>query len=361
MIASEPLHHFVDDYLSSCTKRAPRGHLRRRSPPRRPARELRAGRCRTRGAVAGRSGEAVGGHQHRLADGRRAGGEALIAGHIRGGCTNSRRSAPGSATRRCTGVAGGELGRTGPVRLCAGGGAGARVLSKLRQTPALHPVGERQRQGPARIFVKSGLETFAARCGSSSLTCRVPFADVGDLGLLGDLADAQTEAIDALKSTWPPRIGRCAQGAGVLRLGSDVSPPSSASRKASKSRSIACSRSGCANSTGAGGIPRRGGRVEPGDPLEVWRRVKDRHAPADGIVMPPANNWRGWPRHLAPRPGDAALGEAVTVAPTPDFFRWSSQHVDAGPSRRERRALTTTSPTPTRRGCLIAGRITCAT
>jgi hypothetical protein len=66
------------------------------------------------------------------------------------------------------------------------------------------------------------------------------------------------------------------------------------------------------------------GRVEPGDPIEVWRRVKDRHSPANGIVNEARDQLTRLTTFLARRDlVTLPSGEQVVVAPTPEFFRWS--------------------------------------
>ena len=123
------------------------------------------------------------------------------------------------------------------------------MLSKLRQTPRLIQAARDNIKEPPGIFVKSGLETLRGTLRFIETDLPRAFADVDDLGLLGDLADAQTEAIDALKSYMAYlENGPGAQGAGVVPARrANVSPPSSASRKASRCRSTACWRSGCAS------------------------------------------------------------------------------------------------------------------
>ena len=74
-----------------------------------------------------------------------------------------------------------------------------RVLSKLRQVPRVDPVGPRQHQGSARASSsRSGWRACAARCASSTRICRARLAISSDLHLLGDLADASTEAATAI-------------------------------------------------------------------------------------------------------------------------------------------------------------------
>ena len=86
-----------------------------------------------------------------------------------------------------------------------------RVLSKLRQTPRFIQAARDNIKEPPGIFVKVGIETM--RGALSFIEDELPraFASVGDLHLLGDLADAQTEASQAI-------------GAYVEYLETDVAP-----------------------------------------------------------------------------------------------------------------------------------------
>jgi uncharacterized protein (DUF885 family) len=149
---------------------------------------------------------------------------------------------------------------------------------------------------------------------------------VDDLGLLGDLADAQTEAIEALTSY-------------MAYLETDLAPKARASfrlggdRFAAKLRleegiEMPLDRLLEIGLRELGEVQEQfraaAGRVEPGNPLEVWRRVKERHAPADGIVKAAREQLTRLATFISRR--DLVTlppGDAVTVAPTPDFFRWS--------------------------------------
>ena len=201
-----------------------------------------------------------------------------------------------------------------------------RVLSKLRQAPRLIQAARDNIKDPPGIFVKIGLETLRGTLRFIETDLPRAFSDVDDMGLLGDLADAQTEAIDALKSY-------------MAHLETDLAPKARASfrlgadRFASKLRlddglEIPLNRLleiGLRELSAAQEEFRRAAsRVDSGDALEVWRRVKDSHAPAGGVVQTARQQIAQLAtfieRHdLVSMPP----GEPVMVAPTPDFFRWS--------------------------------------
>ena len=328
MIASEPLHHFVDDYLSFLYETSPSAatfdgvHLHddllenfERGAVEREVQSL-AGLARRLAAISTDS----------LTGAERV-ERPWIAGHIQGRMHELEKIRTWERNPQMYGellgasLAGQALFDFAPVEERA-----RRVLSKLRQTPRFIQSAKDNVKDPPGIFVKSGLETFRGTLRFIESDLPRAFADVGDLGLLGDLADAQTEAIDALKSY-------------MAHLESDVAPKARASFRLGSDRFAAKLRF----EEGIG-IPldrlleiglrelnrvqeefrAAAGRVEPGDPLEVWRRVKDRHAPADGIVNAAREQLARLATFISRRDlVTLPSGEAVTVAPTPDFFRWS--------------------------------------
>src|SRR5712671_6036108 len=73
-----------------------------------------------------------------------------------------------------------------------------RVLSKLRQTPRLIQAARDNIKDPPGIFVKVGIEAMRGTLKFIDEDLPRAFADVDDLHLLGDLADAQTEASQAV-------------------------------------------------------------------------------------------------------------------------------------------------------------------
>jgi uncharacterized protein (DUF885 family) len=201
-----------------------------------------------------------------------------------------------------------------------------RVLSKLRQTPRLIQAARDNIKEPPGIFVKVGIETMKGALSFIDDELPRAFADVDDLHLLGDLADAQAEASQAvgayiqdLETQMAPkarasfRLGRD-KFEQKLRLEEGVAVPierlvAIAERELEKTheafRSIA-------------------GRVNGGDPLEAWARKKADH-PRPGELVKVG---RDQLEELATFLQRQALitfpeGEPVFVAPTPEFYRWS--------------------------------------
>src|SRR5207247_2258673 len=75
-----------------------------------------------------------------------------------------------------------------------------RVLSKLRQTPRLVQAARDNIKEPPGIFVKVGIETTRGTLKFIEEDLPRAFSRLDDLHLLGDLADAQAEAAQALRS-----------------------------------------------------------------------------------------------------------------------------------------------------------------
>src|SRR6478735_3102490 len=73
-----------------------------------------------------------------------------------------------------------------------------RVLSKLRQVPRLMQAARENVKDPPGIFVKFGLESLRGTQRFIEEDLPRAFADVDDLHLLGDLADASCEASAAV-------------------------------------------------------------------------------------------------------------------------------------------------------------------
>src|SRR5213083_2194439 len=91
-----------------------------------------------------------------------------------------------------------------------------RVVSKLRQAPRLIQAARDNIKDPPGIFVKVGIETMRGALRFIDDELPRAFSSVDDLHLLGDLADAQTEASQAI-------------GAYIEYLETEVSPKARAS------------------------------------------------------------------------------------------------------------------------------------
>ena len=201
-----------------------------------------------------------------------------------------------------------------------------RVLSKLRQTPRLMQAARDNIKEPPGIFIKNSLDSLRGARRFVENDLPLAFMDIDDLGLLGDLADAQTEAVNALASY-------------IAYLETDLAPRARASFRLGPDKLAAKLKLedgidipveklldiGLRELTRTQDEFRRvAGKLEPGNPIDVWRRTKDQHVAADGIVATvrgQLDELVGFIRRrdLVSMPPN----EGVVVAPTPDFCRWT--------------------------------------
>ena len=368
MIASEPLHHFVDDYLSALYETNPtaatfdgvhlfddlledfsRGAIESQI-------QTLAGLARRLASISTDSLTRV----ERIE-------RPMIAAHIQGRIHDLEKVRTWERNPQMYGeIARREPRRPGAVRLRARSrSARAAVLSKLRQAPRFIQSARDNVKEPPGIFVKNGLETLRGTLRFIETDLPRAFADVDDLGLLGDLADAQTEAIDALKSY-------------MGYLETDLAPKARASFRLGADRFAA----------------KLG--FEEGIDIPLDRLLDDRAARAEprcrrssarppSRVEPATPSRCGGASRTGPRPPTASCSAArEQIERLATFIERRGPGVAArrragdggadagllpldrspacgrrGRSRRGRRAPTTTSPTPTRRGRRTAGRSTC--
>ena len=201
-----------------------------------------------------------------------------------------------------------------------------RVLSKLRQTPRLIQAARDNIKDAPGIFVKVGIEAMRGTLKLIDDDLPRAFADVDDLHLLGDLADAQAEAsqavgryIEYLDTELAPkarasfRLGRDTFEQ-KLRLEEGLTLPvdrllAIATRELRATqeefRSLA-------------------GKTNGGDAAAAWARLKGQH-PAPGQLVATARQQLDELATFLERQNLVSLpsGEPIAVAPTPDFYRWS--------------------------------------
>jgi uncharacterized protein (DUF885 family) len=328
MIASEPLHHFVDDYLSFLYETNPSAatfdgvHLHDdllenydRVSVEQQAQAL-AGLARRLAAI---STESLSGAERVE--------RPWIAAHIQGRMHELEKIRTWERNPQMYGeLLGLSLAGQALFDFASPDERARRVLSKLRQTPRFIQSARDNVKDPPGIFVKNGLETLRGTLRFIESDLPRAFADVDDLGLLGDLADAQAEAIEAIKAY-------------MAYLETDLAPRARASFRLGADRFAAKLRFEEGIETPLDKLLEIGlrelnevqeefravaGRVEPGEAVEVWRRVKDRHAPTQGIVAAARDQLERLASFIARRDlVTLPSGDHVTVAPTPDFFRWA--------------------------------------
>jgi len=328
MIASEPLHHFVDNYLAALYESNPTAatfdgvHLfdDLLEDYSRPAIESQiqtlAGLARRLASISTDSLTPV----ERIE-------RPMIAAHIQGRLHDLEKVRAWERNPQVYGeILGASLAAQALFDYAPQPERARRVLSKLRQAPRLIQAARDNVKEPPGIFVKNGLETLRGTLRFIETDLPRAFADVDDLRLLGDLADAQTEAIDALKSYMGYLETELAPKARAsFRLGADRFADK---LKYEEGLDIPLSRLldiGLRELTRTQEEFRKAAsRIEPGDAVEVWRKVKDRSAHADGVVQTARTQIQQLAKFLERRDiVSLPPGEPVVVAPTPDFLRWT--------------------------------------
>jgi uncharacterized protein (DUF885 family) len=202
-----------------------------------------------------------------------------------------------------------------------------RVLSKLRQVPRLVQAARDNIKDPPAIFVKVGLDTWRGAMSFIDADLPKAFAGVDDLHLLGDLADASTEAvhtIGAYVSDLETEIRPKARGS--FRLGPDrfehkLRFEEGITLPVDRLLSIAHRELAATQEE----FRQVAGRLNGGDPLSAWHKAKQQHPEAGTLIGTARDQLNELHTFLSRNPVVPVpeIG-GVTVAPTPEFFRWSS-------------------------------------
>ena len=201
-----------------------------------------------------------------------------------------------------------------------------RVLSKLRQAPRLLQAARDNIKDPPGIFVKVGIETMRGALKFIDQDLPRAFSSVDDLHLLGDLADAQAEAsqalggyIDYLETDVAPRA-RASFRLGREKFEQKLKLEEGLSVPIERLLDIANRELKATQDT----FRTLAGRLNGGDPLEAWARAKAEH-PAPGELIEAGRQHVEELATFIQRHDLIAMpsAEPITVAPTPDFYRWS--------------------------------------
>jgi uncharacterized protein (DUF885 family) len=201
-----------------------------------------------------------------------------------------------------------------------------RVLSKLRQTPRLLQAARDNIKEPPGIFVKVGIETMRGALKFIDDDLPRAFANVDDLHLLGDLADAQMEAsqavgayIDYLETDLAPRA-RASFRLGADKFERKVHLEEGLALPVDRLLAIATREL----KTTQDAFRAAAGRGNGGDPLVTWTKTKSEH-PAPGELVGVGRQQLEALKTFLERQSIITLppGEPITVAPTPEFYRWS--------------------------------------
>jgi uncharacterized protein (DUF885 family) len=201
-----------------------------------------------------------------------------------------------------------------------------RVVSKLRQTARLLQAARDNIKDPPGIFVKVGIETMRGALKFIDEDLPRAFSSVDDLHLLGDLADAQMAAsqavgayIDYLETELAPRARAS------FRLGRDKFEQKVRLEEGIPlpvDRLLAIANRELRSTQEAFKLV--AGRMNGGDPLRAWSDAKAQH-PGRGELVKVGREQLDELKIFLERQSIVTLpaGEPITVAPTPDFFRWS--------------------------------------
>ena len=201
-----------------------------------------------------------------------------------------------------------------------------RIVSKLRQTPRLVQAARDNIRDCPGIFVKIGLETWRGTLKFIETDLPRAFSSLDDLHILGDLADASTEAahaitgyIEYLETDLAPRakasfrLGR-ANFEKKLKLeeGITLSPDRLLTIALRELQEVQDEFRSVA------------GRLNGGDPIAAWRAAKEQH-PNPGTLVAAAQEQIKELQEFLQRQSIVTLPDAepVVVAPSPDFYRWA--------------------------------------
>jgi uncharacterized protein (DUF885 family) len=203
---------------------------------------------------------------------------------------------------------------------------GRRVLSKLHQVPRLMQAARDNIKEPAGIFIKVGLESL--RGAQRFIEDDLPraFANLDDLRVLSDLADASTEASHAIGSCveyFENEVAPRARGPfrlGRERLQQKLELDEGITLDPSRLLAIAMRELREVQEE----FRRAASRLNGGDPAKTWARAKADH-PAAGQVVSTAQAQLVELETFIRRNDLVTVPDSaqVLVAPTPRFYRWT--------------------------------------
>ena len=201
-----------------------------------------------------------------------------------------------------------------------------RIVSKLRQAPRLvQAARDNVRECPG-IFVKIGLETWRGTLKFIETDLPRAFCTLDDLHILGDLADASTEAAHAIAGyvdNLENDLGQRAKAS--FRLGRDNFEQK---LKLDEGITLSADRLLAIALRELHDVQEEfrvvAGRLNGGDPMAAWRAAKEEH-PAPGTLVAAAQAQVKELAEFLQRQSIVSLPDAepVVVAPSPEFYRWA--------------------------------------
>ena len=201
-----------------------------------------------------------------------------------------------------------------------------RIVSKLRQVPRLVQAARDNIKDPPGIFVKVGLESMRGTQRFIDEDLPRAFSRLDDMHILGDLADASTEASSAiaayaeyLEKELAPR------SKGTFRLGREkfeekLRLDEGITLDADRLLTIALRELASAQEE----FRRVASKLNGGDPRAAWEKAKADHPPA-GQLVTTAQDQLGELAAFIRKQRIVTIpeGAPVEVAPTPKFYRWT--------------------------------------
>lgn len=201
-----------------------------------------------------------------------------------------------------------------------------RVLSKLRQASKVLDAARTNVKEPPGIFVKAAIEILKGLESFIDRDLPRAFSSVDDLSLLSDLADASTEAGTALRDyTNYLEQDLAPRARGSFRLGPErfankLRLEEGIGLSLEKLLQIAERELEATQEQFRAAV----GKLGSGDVAEVWRAAKNQH-PAPGTLVPTAQEQVRELAQFINRKGLVSIPDAdgLTVAATPRFYRWT--------------------------------------
>jgi uncharacterized protein (DUF885 family) len=201
-----------------------------------------------------------------------------------------------------------------------------RILSKLRQVPRLMQSARDNIKDPPGIFVKVGLESLRGTLKFIDEDLPRALGGLHDLHVLGDLADASTEAalaingcISYLENDLAPRA-RAPFRLGRERFQDKLQWDEGIGLDADKLIAIATRELRATQEE----FRRVAGRIDAKDPMAAWARAKAAHPAAGEVVATAQEQLEELKTFIARQDLVSLPGSAqVQVAPTPRFYRWT--------------------------------------
>jgi uncharacterized protein (DUF885 family) len=201
-----------------------------------------------------------------------------------------------------------------------------RVVSKLRQVPRLVQAARDNIKDAPGILVKVGLETWRGALKFIDSDLPRAFSTLDDLHILGDLADTSTEAaaaiagyVEYMESDLAPRA-KASFRLGRERFEQKLKLEEGLTLSADRLLSIALRELSEVQEE----FRSVAGRLNGGDPIEAWRRAKDEH-PAPGTLVAVGQGHIKELEEFIRRQAIVTVPDAepVVVAPSPEFYRWA--------------------------------------